>query len=68
MTDEERCAEALSEFTDLLVKGKAPSIDLFLLEHADVAPELRPALEAVERMFDVFEAARKEGKSRGQRN
>jgi len=43
---EERLADALSEYIDLLNSDAAPSIDRFLAKHAGLAVELRPMLEA----------------------
>lgn len=64
MTDEERCAAALGEFTDLLVDGRAPSVDEFLLEFPDLQARLRPLLESAMVMFDAFEAARRRKQDR----
>lgn len=63
LTDEERCAEALAEFTDQLIAGRAPSIDIFLLAHQDIESRLRPALEAAVFLFDAFEIARRRNRS-----
>ncbi|KAF0246880.1 MAG: hypothetical protein FD180_239 [Planctomycetota bacterium] len=58
--EEEVCAAALGDYTDLLNADAAPSIDLFLIQHPE-CPEamLRPALEAVVYMSDLFNEVRR---------
>ncbi len=46
---EERLAEAVSEYVDLLNSGSVPALDLFVKQHADVGEKLRPLLEAANR-------------------
>lgn len=43
---DERLADLLSEFVDLLNAGTAPSVRIFLGRHRDLAAELAPLLEA----------------------
>lgn len=43
---DERLADILSEFVDLLNAGTAPSVKIFLGRHRDLAAELAPLLEA----------------------
>lgn len=57
---EENCAEALAEFTDLLIAGRAPSVEAFLLRYPDFESSLRPALEAALVLFDAFEIVRRD--------
>ena len=46
-THEERLAAALADFLDRQAREENPSVDSFLLDHPDLAEELRPAIEAV---------------------
>jgi formylglycine-generating enzyme required for sulfatase activity len=46
--DESRLAEALAEYLELERVGRAPSIDAFARDHADVAEELRSCLAVFE--------------------
>lgn len=59
LTDEGKCAAALGEYTDLLLAGRAPSIDLFLRANADIEERLRPLLESAVALLDGFEALRR---------
>lgn len=58
-TDDETCAAALGEFTDLLIAGAAPSVDLFVLRYPDCERRLRLLLETTMMLFDAFQEARR---------
>lgn len=51
--DEERLANAVSEYVDLLNAGAAPALEQYLQKHADLAHELRPLLKTASSLADA---------------